>query len=129
MDALQQSLRKKIFVAEDDPEVRETLSIMLEDAGYQVRATACGTPILEGSFSRVDLFILDKLMPDIDGLEICRHLRAQSATKDIPVIMISAKAKSGNEALHAGANDYIEKPFEMHYLLNVVSKYTRCRSY
>ena len=64
-------------------------------------------------------------MPDVDGLALCRHLRAQSATRNTPVIMISAAPQTGNEALLAGANDYIEKPFHVHYLLNVVSKYTR----
>lgn len=121
----EQLLKKKICIAEDDPDILYTLSTMLEDAGYYVKVSARGKPILDGSYSRVDLFILDKMMPDADGLDICRHLRSQSATKDIPVIMISAHPKTGNEALQAGANDYIEKPFEMHYLLNVVGKYTK----
>jgi two-component system, OmpR family, phosphate regulon response regulator PhoB len=121
----EQLLKKKIYIAEDDPDILYTLSTMLADAGYHVKVSSNGKPVLDGSFSRIDLFILDKLMPDVNGLDICRHLRSQSATKDIPVIMISAHPKSGNEALHAGATDYIEKPFEMHYLLNVVAKYTK----
>ena len=117
--------KKKIFVAEDDPDILFAISKMLEDSGYQVKTSSCGKPVVDGNYSWVDLFILDKQMPDIDGLEICRHLRAQAATKDTPVILISAHPKRGNEALNAGANDYITKPFEMHYLLNVVSRYTR----
>lgn len=81
--------------------------------------------ILDESYAWIDLFILNKKMPDVDGLQLCRYLRSQSATKETPVIMISAATQCDNEALLAGANDYIEKPFHAHYLLNVVSKYTR----
>lgn len=128
VDMGEQLLKKKIFVAEDDPDILFALSTMLRDAGYQVKASSHAKPIIDGNYSWVDLFILDKQMPDADGLEICRHLRGQAATKETPVILISALPKAGNDALLAGANDYIEKPFEMHYLLNIVSKYIRRRS-
>ena len=118
-------LRKKIFVAEDDPDIAFCLVSVLEEAGYQVKLSFSGKPILEGNFSWVDLFILDKRMPDIDGLQICRHLRSQAATRETPVIMISGEARKGDEALLAGVSDYIEKPFHMHYLLNMVSRFTR----
>lgn len=121
-DVLHQLLKKNIYVADDDPDILLCLRTILEDAGYNVRGSARGTPIVEGNYSSIDLFILDKMMPDIDGVEVCRFLRSQSRTKETPVILISAVPDSGNEALKAGANDYIQKPFEMHYLLNVVSK-------
>ena len=125
VDVLSLLLKKTIFIAEDDPDILLALSQMLEDAGYHVRVSSCGKPVLEANYSRVDLFILDRQMPDISGLELCRQLRARAATRDTPVILISAQARDSNEALDAGASDYIEKPFEMHYLLNVVSKFTR----
>lgn len=125
MSRLGPLLKKKIHIAEDDPDILFALSSILEEAGYHVRAFSGGAQILDGSLSPADLFILDKQMPDVDGLEVCRYLRTQSATRDTPVILISAQAKKGTEALHAGASDYIEKPFEMHYLLNVISKYIR----
>lgn len=124
INPLQQLLKKKIFIAEDDPDIGFCLLSVLQDAGYHVKLSSSGKPILEGSFSWVDLFILDKRMPDVDGFQICRYLRSQSATRDTPVIMISCEARNGDEALLAGATDYIEKPFHMHYLLNVVSRYT-----
>ena len=124
INPLQQLLKKKIFLAEDDPDIAFSMTTILQDAGYHVKVAGCGKPIIEGNFSWVDLFILDKRMPDIDGFEICRHLRRQAGTKDTPVIVISAEAKNGNEALNAGASDYIEKPFHMHYLLNLVRRYT-----
>ncbi len=125
INPFEQLLKKKIYVADDDQDAAFALSAILEDAGYHVKVAACGKAILEGSFSWVDLFILDNKMPGLDGIQICRHLRSQSATKETPVILVSAYPKNGDEALLAGANDYIEKPFNMHYLLNVVMKYTR----
>ena len=124
INPLKQLLKKKIFLADDDREAAFCLSKILEDAGYQVRVATDGKGIVDGTYSWVDLFILDKKMPDIDGLAICHHLRNQAATKDTPVIMISALPQSGNEALLAGANAYIEKPFHVHYFLNIISKYT-----
>ena len=125
INPLQQLLKKKIFVAEDDPDIAYCIVSVLEDAGYHVKLSSSGKAILAGNFSWVDLFILDKRMPDIDGIELCRYLRAQAGTKDTPVIMISCETRKSNEALAAGANAYIEKPFHIHYLLNVVSRYTR----
>lgn len=127
INAMQQLLKKRVLVAEDDPEIALPLSMILEDAGYHVKVSTSGKAVLDGSYLWVDVFILDRKMPDVDGLQLCRYLRSQSATKDTPVILISAARQSGNEALLAGANDYIEKPFHLHYLLNVVSKYTRNR--
>lgn len=124
VDTMQQ-LRKKIYVAEDDPDILFALSAMLENAGYHVRMSNCGKPIVEGSYGGVDLFILDRQMPDINGLDLCRYLRSQSSTQLTPIILISAVPNRGNEVVEAGANDYIEKPFQMPYLLNIVSKYTR----
>ena len=124
IDAMRQ-LRKKIFVADDDCDTLSALSTMLEDAGYHVRAASSGKPIIDGAYACVDLFILDRRMPDMDGLDLCRHLRSQPTTKHTPIILVSALPKAGNEALNAGANDYIEKPFQMPYLLYVVSKYIR----
>lgn len=125
VDPLRHLLRKKIFVADDDPDITLSLSTILEDAGYQVNASSRGQAILDGNYAWIDLFILDNKMPDVDGIQLCRHLRSQSVTKETPVIMISAAPQRDNEALLAGANAYIEKPFHVHYLLNVVSKYTR----
>lgn len=124
IDAMRQ-LRKKIYVADDDSDTLFELTAMLEEAGYHVRASHSGKPIMEAAYACVDLFVLERRMPDIDGLDLCRYLRSQPATKHTPVIVISALPKAGNEALDAGANDYIEKPFQMQYLLHVISKYIR----
>lgn len=128
VDPLQQLLKKKIYLVEDDPDILYVLNTILQNAGYHVKVSSVGQPVMDGHYSSVDLFILDKQIPDVNGLDICRHLRTQFTTRDVPVIMISAHPKNGSEALNAGANDYLEKPFEMHYFLNIVSKYTRLNS-
>jgi CheY-like chemotaxis protein len=69
------------------------LSFILEDASYHVRAFSGAAQMLEGNLSRIDLFILDKQMPDVDGLDVCRYLRTQPATRDTPLILISAQSK------------------------------------
>ena len=111
-----QLLGKKIFLAEDDEDMRFVTRTVLEAAGYQVKTAACGQPVVSGNYCRVDLFILDRRMPDIDGLGVCRYLRAQKNTRETPVLMVSALPNFRNEALGAGANDYIQKPFHMHFV-------------
>lgn len=125
IDALRQLLRKKIYIVEDDPDILLTLADALENAGYHVRASSSGKTVMDGNYSSVDLFILGNQTAGINGLDICRYLRNQSSTKNVPVILISAHPKKGDEALLAGANDYLEKPFQMHYLLNLIARYTQ----
>lgn len=96
---------------------------MLEEAGYEVIQSPAGKFVLEGTYEYPDLFILDKRMPDIDGLEVCRQLRNNPECKDIPIIIISASPKFGKPSLNAGANDFLEKPFQRKDLLAMVQKY------
>jgi DNA-binding response OmpR family regulator len=116
-------MKQKILIVEDDPDILFTLGIILENEGYEVKQFSSGEPIMDGAYELPDLYILDKRMPDMDGLDICRHLRNQKECKDIPVIIISASPKFGPHALKAGANDFLEKPFQMKALLNLVQKY------
>lgn len=124
-DILLHLLKKNIFVAEDDPDILLCLRTILQDAGYHVRVSARGTPVVEGNFSSIDLFILDNKMPDINGVDVCRFLRSQPRTRETPVILISAVPNCAEQAFSAGADDYIVKPFHMHYLLNVVAKFMK----
>jgi DNA-binding response OmpR family regulator len=116
-------MKKKIFILEDDPDILYTLGIILEDNGYEVRQLSNGRTIMDGTCGLPDLYILDKRMPDMDGLDVCRHLRNQTESKNIPVIIISASPKFGPQALKAGANDFLEKPFQMNDLLALIRKY------
>lgn len=116
--------KKKVYIAEDDLNILFALNTMLEDAGYDVLLSHCGERMLENNLPATDVFILDKLMPGVDGIQVCKHLRKHAQTKNIPVIMISACRNSAKEAYEAGVNDFLEKPFHMRKLLDLVAKHT-----
>jgi CheY-like chemotaxis protein len=115
--------KKKVYLAEDDLEILFALNTLLENAGYDVVISHCGAPMLKSDLPSTDVFILDNKMPDVDGVDVCRHLKAQAATRDIPVIMISALRGSMSKARAAGADDFLEKPFQMNELLRLVAKH------
>jgi DNA-binding response OmpR family regulator len=110
----------KILVVEDNADILNALNIILGSAGYDVDVLLNGKSILQNQFVLPDLFILDKHLPDIDGLEICRYLKSKPNYKDIPIIVISASEKIRAKALAAGASSFIEKPFVMQELLNTI---------
>jgi DNA-binding response OmpR family regulator len=116
-------MKKKILILEDDEDILFTLTIMLENAGYDVIQLSSGQSIINNTCQYPDLYILDKRMPDMDGLDVCRHIRNQNGSERIPVIIISASPKFGPQALSAGANDFLEKPFQMKSLLTMVEKH------
>jgi DNA-binding response OmpR family regulator len=114
------TVRKKIMVIDDDPAIRDVLRIILEQAAYEVDTSEDGNEILKNNFSKPDLFLIDRLLSGTDGLELCRHLKHDESTKNIPVVMISAAPGIDGLSRHAGADDYVEKPFDRAYLLRVV---------
>ena len=103
-----------IYIVEDDVEVREMETYALKSSGFDVMAFECGKVMDEQVKNRVpDLFILDIMLPGEDGLNILKRLRVQENTKDIPVIMLTAKGAELDKVkgLDLGADDYIAKPF------------------
>lgn len=112
--------KKRILVVEDDRDINELIRYNLEREGFDVLSLFDGAEVLEvASTRRPDLILLDLMLPEVDGLEICRQLKGEDKTKDIPVIMITAK---GTEAdivigLSIGADDYLPKPFSPQVLL------------
>jgi DNA-binding response OmpR family regulator len=114
---------KKITVAENDQDILFILDLVLKDAGYKVEPMHDAISIVSGGKEWPDLFILDKDMPTIDGLAVCKYLRVNRETKDIPIIMISAYHKLKKQAREAGVNDFLEKPFDLKTLLGTVCKY------
>lgn len=103
-----------IYIVEDDVEVREMETYALKSSGFDVMAFECGKAMDEQVKTRVpDLFILDIMLPGEDGLNILKRLRVQENTKDIPVIMLTAKGTELDKVkgLDLGADDYIAKPF------------------
>lgn len=117
-----QDIRKKILVADDDQSILDVIKIMLEQVGgYEVSTTLDGESVLELQ-ELPDLLLLDLWMSGIDGSEVCKSLKANQKTKDLPVIIFSANRDVDKISRSAGADDYIAKPFQMDDLLEKVKK-------
>ncbi len=115
--------RKKILIADDDAGILDSLTMMLEDAGYDVDTTINGATVQDMREELPDLLLLDIWMSGMDGRDICKHLKSQKLTKRIPIIMISANKDAAQIAKEAGADDFIAKPFQMDDLLAIVAKH------
>jgi DNA-binding response OmpR family regulator len=106
--------KKVVLVADDDPDILDLVEFRLDQAGFEVIAAKDGQQALDLATTRnPDLCVLDVMMPRIDGYEVTRRLRAAEATRDLPVILLTARAqeKDVETGFQAGANDYIRKPF------------------
>lgn len=106
-----------ILVVDDDPEIRHLLTQYLEKNGYRVTAVAEGSGMhMTLERTHVDLIVLDLMLPGVDGLELCRDLRARSK---VPVIMLTARGDEMDRVLglEMGADDYLAKPFSARELL------------
>jgi len=117
--------RGKILLADDDLAIVDTMSMMLEDAGYEVETVVDKAVVQETRKHLPDLLLLDIWMSGMDGREICKQLKSKEKTKHIPIIMISANKDTGRLAKEAGADDFLTKPFEMADLLEKVAKFVR----
>ena len=108
-------MSKTIVVVEDDESIREMLRYYFQSVGYTVRSYESGEAMFEGEAgeNRPALYILDIMLPGMDGLEILRRLRAGRETGEIPVIMLTARTAEMDRVsgLEAGADDYVVKPF------------------
>lgn len=111
---------KKIMVADDDPGIVDAISLMLDFEGYDVSSTVNGATIMDMKTQYPDLLVLDIWMSGQDGREICRYLKSNDDTKNIPVLMISASKDIRQSAMDSGADDFLAKPFEMDDLLNKI---------
>jgi DNA-binding response OmpR family regulator len=107
----------RVLLAEDDPAISVPLARALRREGYEVDVRADGRGALEGVSDNPDLVVLDLGLPDIDGLEVCRRLRAEGRT--VPVLILTARAEEVDTVvgLDAGADDYVTKPFRLAELL------------
>ncbi len=104
-----------ILIVDDEPAVRRLLRITLESRGYAVRLAEDGRQALEAALhERPDLIVLDWMLPDTSGLEVCRGLRADPLISHVPIIFLTAIDVIDNKiaGLEAGADDYMTKPFE-----------------
>src|SRR5467141_4098549 len=109
--------KPKILVVDDEPQIARVLKTTLSAQGYSIRTASDGDDALQVMKSWTpDLVITDLRMPNMDGVELCRHLRSKSA---IPIIVLSVRNEERTkvEALDAGADDYVTKPFSVNELL------------
>ena len=116
-------MNKKILIIDDDQDILEPLSLILEEEGYQIATTPKG----EMTYEKVDefkpdLILLDLLLSGSDGRKICRNLKADKNKKHIPVIMMSAHPGAENDSKTCGADGFIAKPFETKDLLSLIKK-------
>lgn len=117
-----------ILVIEDEADIAQFIATELRFEGHEVTIAPDGMKGLMSARAQVpDLVILDRMLPGLDGLEVCRRLRQ---TTDVPILMLTAKGevKERVEGLHAGANDYLPKPFDLEELLARVNVQLRSRN-
>ena len=115
---------ERILLADDSADMRDYVERLLRGAGYRVQAVADGAAALEAARARIpDLVLSDVMMPRLDGFGLLRGLRAESALRDVPIILLSARAgeEAQMEGLDAGADDYLVKPFSARELLGRVA--------
>jgi DNA-binding response OmpR family regulator len=110
----------RILIVEDDPDIAELVARYLEKAGFVTERAASGREALKAIAAKAPgLLILDLMLPHVDGLEVCRVVRANDATAAIPIIMLTARAEESERivGLELGADDYLAKPFSPNELV------------
>lgn len=119
-DIIPGGARPTILVVEDEVPLLTLLRYNLEKQGFRVEEAADGQEaLLRIAEARPDLVLLDWMLPQLSGLEVCRQIRRRPATRDLPIIMVTARTEQQDtvRALDTGADDYISKPFAMDGLL------------
>ena len=117
-----------ILIADDEPNQLELMSFNLSNAGYSIIKAANGKEAIELIENHSpDLIILDWMMPKMSGIDVCRTLRSRSETKQIPIIILSARSEDSDKSLglDTGADDYISKPFSPKELISRVKALLR----
>lgn len=117
-----------IYVVEDDKNIQEIEKIALKNSGYRVEAFARAEEFFDGVKTKLpDLVLLDIMLPDMDGLQILERLRSETATRRLPIIMVTAKTTEIDKVrgLDMGADDYLTKPFGIMELISRVKALLR----
>lgn len=117
----------KVMVVDDEPDIVKLVKISLEMANFEVIEAFSGVEALEKIEAESvlpDIFLLDIMMPDMNGYEVCQKLKSEERTKAIPVVMLTAKGQKGDaeQGLRVGADDYIIKPFDPYELGEQISE-------
>ena len=123
--------KAKVLIIEDDRSLAEVLAYNLKQAGYEVLSAHDGQDgLLQAQMKSPDIVILDLMLPVIDGLDVCRRLRADASTKDVLIVMLTAKAEESDELIgfSLGADDYVAKPFSVKVLIERIKALRRRRA-
>lgn len=118
--------KKKILVVEDEESLLKLESILLTSKGYEVKGVSNGPAALEAlAEEKPDLVLLDIMLPAMDGFEVCRRIKSDPATKDLPVIMLTAKKSREDMARgqEVGADWYITKPFKSANVIETIQRF------
>ncbi len=110
----------RILIVEDEPAIRELVAVNLRHAGYLARESGdADSAVTMIEAERPDLILLDWMLPGISGIDFARRLRERASTRDIPIIMLTARAQEGDklQGFESGADDYVTKPFSPRELL------------
>ncbi len=120
--------RETILIVDDEEDVLELVRYNLDREGYRIETAACGEEALRKARAKLpNLIILDLMLPGIDGLQVCRELKADVKTGNIPVVMLTAKGEDADvvSGLEIGADDYVTKPFSPKVLVARVRRILR----
>lgn len=116
---------QRVLIAEDEPSIAISLEFLLKAAGYEVAIArdGPGALALAGTF-RPELIVLDVMLPAMDGFEVCRRLREKPDTRDVRILMLTARGRETEvkRGLAAGAHAYMTKPFATRELVNAVAE-------
>lgn len=117
--------KKTVLVADDDLPILEVINIILQEKGYEV-ITVSDARAIEKTLKEnaPDLILLDIWLSGQDGRDVTKRLRSNKGTRDIPIVFISAQNNVQKIAAEAGADGYLEKPFDIDHLVAVVEQYT-----
>jgi DNA-binding response OmpR family regulator len=115
---------RRILAVDDDRDILEVLQFILEDSGYKVDTLSDGSHLMDTIRDKhPDLILLDIMLGNMDGRELCKEVKRQAATHNIPVIMISASHNASGFLNHEnGPDDFIEKPFDINMLLDSIKR-------
>jgi two-component system phosphate regulon response regulator PhoB len=105
---------ERVLIVDDDPDILKLVSYNLSHAGYEVQTATTGRKALELIQQHPpDLIVLDLMLPDVDGMEVCRSLRQQAPSRRIPIVMLTARGEEIDRVVgfELGADDYVAKPF------------------
>lgn len=118
--------KQRILIVEDEESLLKLESILLTSKGYQVQGVANGKEALEAiKTTPPDLVLLDIMLPEIDGFEVCQRIKENEATKHIPVIMLTAKKsrEDMSRGEKVGADWYITKPFKSAMVIETIQRF------